>query len=344
MYPKYLGNLGGTNERLLARPLLTSYLARKGADTTDKEVVMARFWFLMAAALVALCGYARPAAAGCGCNKPAPPLEAIRPHFAPPGWEIQIFHPALVEGKRYKVTFVNAAEPESDQQVGVRAVVLRDFADGVLKPQLRVMVPPLSVGPTFISIRQGPALIAQFDDSQFTALPPPVALQEVTNIVEVQNYQAAVDTQGVVYLAFDITDIAKETLFSGIGFTYPLLFDASDVAIYNSQGFLMQLLGVQNSNTYSIDDEGTPHSFRLTYDRHEFETYRQRHVDDPGWQPDPADPSWHVDGSAHIDHDHLILAISGILEDGTTPAPGATPAFDLSVTTVVNPTAAAAAN
>lgn len=305
---------------------------------------MARFWFIMAAALVALTGYAKPAAAGCGCNKPAPPLEAIRPHFAPAGWEIQLFHPALEAGERYRVTFVNAADPESDQDVKVRAVVRKDFADGVPKPQLRVMVPPLPLGPTSISISRGRTVIAEFDESEFTTLPAPVSLQEVSNIVEVEEYQAAVDTQGVVYLAFDISDIAKETLFSGIGFTYPLLFDASDVAIYNSQGFLMQLLGPENGDIYSIDDEGTPHSFRLTYDRHEFETYRQRHVGNPGWQPDPADPDWHVDGSPHIDHDHLVLAISGILEDGTTPAPGATPVFDLSVTTVVEPTGSATAD
>ena len=40
-----------------------------------------------------------------------------------------------------------------------------------------------------------------------------------------------------------------------------------------------------------------------------------------------------MDGSRHVDHNHLILAIMGRLADGSLPAPGATPAFDLSMST-----------
>jgi hypothetical protein len=35
------------------------------------------------------------------------------------------------------------------------------------------------------------------------------------------------------------------------------------------------------------------------------------------------------------DHDHLVIAIHGELEDGSTPQAGQTPAFDLSIITEV---------
>jgi hypothetical protein len=40
-------------------------------------------------------------------------------------------------------------------------------------------------------------------------------------------------------------------------------------------------------------------------------------------------------GTRHIDHDHLVLAIRGVLEDGTTPQAGATPRFDLHIATAL---------
>ena len=38
---------------------------------------------------------------------------------------------------------------------------------------------------------------------------------------------------------------------------------------------------------------------------------------------DPDDGNWHLDGSPHIDHDHLIVAIAATLPDGSLPTPGA---------------------
>jgi len=298
---------------------------------------MRRFLLITAIGLGLFAAHAQPAVAGCGCNKPAPPLESIRPHFAPAGSEIVIFDRDLVEGQVYSVRFKSWVNPKLKQTVNAAAVSRRDFADALYKVQLRVMVPPMPLGPTYVEVKLGKEKVVELDENQFTVLAQPIVLREVTDVLDITEYHAAVDTHGVVYLAFDISDIADETLFSGIGFTYPLLFDAQDVAIYNRQGFLMQLLGPDNASIFSIDDEGSPDSFRLTYDRHEFNTYRQSHVDDPAWRPDPQDAEWHADGTPHIDHDHLIIAISGVLETGEMPETGATPVFDLSVTTAVNP-------
>jgi hypothetical protein len=46
---------------------------------------------------------------------------------------------------------------------------------------------------------------------------------------------------------------------------------------------------------------------------------------------DPTDGNWHLDGTRHVDHDHLILAISGKVNGLAAPAPGATPVFNLMV-------------
>jgi hypothetical protein len=76
-------------------------------------------------------------------------------------------------------------------------------------------------------------------------------------------------------------------------------------------------------------------SFRLTYDRHEFVSYRLLHATDPNYFLDPNDHAWHADGSRHIDHDHLVVAIRGVVGDGVPPTPGRTPTFDFRVVTTL---------
>src|SRR5439155_5956796 len=80
---------------------------------------------------------------------------------------------------------------------------------------------------------------------------------------------------------------------------------------------------------FPTDDDAN--SDELHYSRHEFVTYFLQHAERMPHQVDAADGNWHVDGSRHVDHDHLILEIAGRLRDGSTPRPGATPAFTLAV-------------
>jgi hypothetical protein len=51
---------------------------------------------------------------------------------------------------------------------------------------------------------------------------------------------------------------------------------------------------------------------------------------------DPTDPMWHLDGSRHIDHDNLVIAIHSQLKNGSYPAPGATKSFNLDITTALD--------
>src|SRR5207247_3411597 len=70
----------------------------------------------------------------------------------------------------------------------------------------------------------------------------------------------------------------------------------------------------------------------LHYSRHEFTTYFLQHMERQPHAVDSTDGNWHLDGSRHVDHNHLILAIMGSV-NGAPPAPGATPPFDLVLST-----------
>ena len=56
-----------------------------------------------------------------------------------------------------------------------------------------------------------------------------------------------------------------------------------------------------------------------------WEEYRTAHED--GYGLDPADQEWHADGTRHIDHDHLVIAIRGLVNGEDLPVPGETPQF-----------------
>src|SRR4029453_7486044 len=83
-----------------------------------------------------------PAAqAGCGCTKPAPPPAAVRPNVTYSGQPVTVFHSSLVTGASYTVTFTTMSG--QSMTVSAQAVALRDIADGQVKTQLLVIVPPL---------------------------------------------------------------------------------------------------------------------------------------------------------------------------------------------------------
>ncbi len=272
--------------------------------------------------------------AGCGCDKPPPPLAAIRPAFASPGKTVTLFAPDIKRGRRYNVTFGSG---DGAITISARAKSQRDFADGIVKPQLIVTVPSLPLGPTDVTVTRRDVTILSVPATDFTALQAPLDLPEMAAHTIAECYSAAVGADGTVYFPVDVSAIALRTVFDGFGLGYPLAFAGSDIAIYNTQGVLMQLLTPSNAAIWAItDDDVSDDSFTLTYDRHEFQTYREQHLHLNGWGLDARDPNWHVDGTRHIDHEHLIVAIHGRLKgEVTAPPAGATPPFDLSVTTVL---------
>ena len=285
--------------------------------------------------LAALFTRLAPAQAGCGCDKPPPPPAAIRPAFASPGNSVSLFAPGLVAGLSYAVTFTSGS---SSATVPGVAVLRRDFADATYKPQVVATVPPLPIGPTSVTVSTGLTPVLQLTANQFTMLPPPVALTEENARTVFYCYRGAVSGDGTMYIPMNIGAISQHMVFKGFGQQLPLTFNASGISIYNTQGVLMQLLGPDNPSIYAIkDDSGSSdNSFSLTYDRHEFVTYKSAHLHEGERLLDPEDPAWHLDGTRHIDHDNLVIAIRGTMRDGTRPTPGATKAFHLDITTALD--------
>jgi uncharacterized membrane protein YgcG len=287
-----------------------------------------------AAATVIVLSVSVPARAGCGCQKPPPPLAQIRPAFASLGDELSIFVPNAVAGRIYTVVF--KSRTGATRSVSATTTMRRDFADAAYKPQLVVSAPDMMPGPTTVIVKDGSTPVLMIPHDQFTMLQAPLALAEADAVTMAECYRAAVGGDGTVYIPLDISAISDHMLFSGLGMTYPLLFAAEDIAIYNTQGVLMQLLGPAQADIFAIQDPlGAPHSFELMYDRHEFNTYREAHLHEGGYGLDPTDPRWHVDGTRHVDHDRLVVAVRGIVENQGLPVPGVTPLFTLDIMTML---------
>jgi hypothetical protein len=297
-----------------------------------------RFWALAVTAGLASGLLARPALAGCGCTKPPPAVAPLRPNVTYSGMPVTFFSSQLVVGQSYTATFT-AMNGATGTGTGV-AALRRDQGDGIQKPQLRIVVPAgLPLGPASITLSAvgSPSPVLSLADSNFTVAPRPIALPLIYGTWEYPQSQAAVSRDGTVYMSLDLTGMGQPLVFEAQMVGYPLRFDASGIVFKNTQGFLMQKLtqatttGVEPVPGMSVNPSATPPtaSDQVHYSRHEFNTYVLQHAERMPHATDPTDGDWHVDGSRHIDHDHLIVAIVGRLNDGSLPAPGATPPFAL---------------
>jgi hypothetical protein len=289
---------------------------------------MRRVTLALLGALAAL-AMPRVSDAGCGCDKPPPPRAAVRPFAGSVDQVVTLFDERLVAGSRYEVEFVSTTDGRADWS-RARVARRRDMADGQQRSHLRVRVPDVSLGPCRISVWKDGVHLYTLGDEQFTVVAAPLPLHEFTETVRRDGYQTGVGRDGTIYILVDVAQVSEATTFTGAALGYPLRFGAQNVAIYNKDGFLMQLLDPNQRGLFRLTRGGTGQSDVLSYWRHEFQTYKREHRQvDARRQDDDSD--WHADGSYHVDHDHLMIAISGSLQDGTLPAPGATPSFTLTI-------------
>jgi len=277
----------------------------------------------------------RPASAGCGCDKPPPSRADVRPFVAAPGQGITIFNEALELGRRYEVEFVSTLTGSRDWSQG-RARRAKDLADGVVRAQLFVHVPEVSFGPVAITVWQGDDVVMTLPDDAFTLAAAPIALHDFAETVTRQGYRTGVGRDGTLYIPVDVSEVSGATTFDGRALGYPLAFSAADVAMYNGQGFLMQLLDPATHGLFEIRGGTASSSDTLDYWRHEFATYKRDHRQKDRFDVG-SDPDWHRDGSRHVDHDHIVVAIRGRVGGATTPAPGETPPFTLVVESTPDP-------
>lgn len=294
-----------------------------------ETVTQGRMSLVLAGVLAALLVTPAPADAGCGCQKPPPARASVRPFVGHTDQEVTLFNEGLVRGNQYDVLFVSSADGSSDWSRG-EAVMRRDLADGEKRPHLRVAVPEIALGPCAISVFHNGTPVFSLTDDAFTVTSAPIALHDISETVTRDGYRAGVGRDGTMYIAVDVSQVSGATTFSGAADGLPLRFDARSIAMYNEQGFLMQLLDPNVQGLFRLDSGVNSASNALTYWRHEFETYKREHRRIDARRRGP-DVDWHNDGSYHVDHDHIVVAIAGTLLGGSQLAGGATPPFRLVV-------------
>src|SRR5579885_615006 len=166
--------------------------------------------------------------AGCGCSKPPPPYAAVRPFVGYPDATITLFDAR--------------ADGSSDWSHG-RAEVRRDLADGQERTQLRVAVGTVALGPCAIGVYDDTGtLVYQLADDAFTVTAPPIALHDYAETVVREGYQAGVGADGTLYVPVDVSTATAATTYVAAANGFPLAFTPREIAMYNMQGFLMQLL------------------------------------------------------------------------------------------------------
>lgn len=285
---------------------------------------------------------ATPARAGCGCDHPPPAWTSVMPPFGSAGATIQLMadDSALEIGALYEVDFGDSA------RIKVRATHTDRLA-----VDLPAAVPP---GPVAIRL-SGPGVELFYPDDLFTALPRARRIQEREGVYAARNYDAAVGADGTLYLALDASRVLDPMQFTFALHGIALHFEHDDVVIYNADGVDLTLftLDVEDGsdrqwgsyygwsvesdhglrNLYYLPQVAHPHdadavSSVFTYWRHEFHTYAEAH--EPGGSHEVDEQGLHPDGTLHIDHDSLIIAIRGVERDADDP-------LDLSKATALPP-------
>ncbi len=283
-----------------------------------------------------------PARAGCGCDHPAPPWTLISPSFASPGSNIRVHADGadFQVGASYRVEFGTAALVD---------VVAGDAG------YLSVKVPAAlgsAPGPKSIKV-SGNGYLRTYGDALFTALPPAPRLPPGGGEFGISRHESAVAADGTLLLPLDVTDIRDAMQLSFIAVDRPLAFGVEDVVIYNADGVDLTLFTMSADDAterqwgsyfgWRVEGDKDLHgdvfehkvnrlksdrsSDVLSYWRHEFHSYTAAH--DAGGSHAVDTDGRHPDGSLHIDHHRLVLAINALQRrnaddtEGVPLAPGA---------------------
>ena len=282
-----------------------------------------------------------PAHAGCGCDHPLPDWTVVMPPFGSAGKRIAVFAEgeSFTPGASYLVNF-------SGRTRSVTAT---------LTDRLEVAVPP-SVPPGPVALRvTGQGYDVTYPNSAFTALSHPRKIKEREGIFHARHYQAAVGSDGTLYLPLNLKDVLDATQFMLALYNLPLDFAEEDVIIYNADGVDLTLFTLDVGNAVEKqwgsyygwnveDDTGIRADFYraktrkpvdlgnvsdlFTYWRHEFHSYSAAHASGGAYAVDV--DGYHSDGTRHIDHSNLVIAINGRVRNPQAP-------LDLSLATPLAP-------
>ncbi len=297
------------------------------------------------------------ATAGCGCDHPPPAGALVMPAFASPGTEITIFP---VDGSEFHSGYVYNIDFGGTEVVETVASA---------SSHLRVVVPETAgekPGPTVLHV-QGEGYDHYYSDALFTALPPAPAVPAGGGSFAEWKFFTAVTSDGTLLLPIDVEQVLDAAQFALHVTNFPLAFGDSDVVIYNADGVDLTLftLAVDSPQErqwgqyygWSVEDDAGLYSDYydpqvlsivepektsdlLTYWRHEFHTYAAAHA--PGGTHHLDANGVHPDGTLHVDHGRLVIAISGLERnpgDPTDVKPLAPGKIEIDLVLTVTPTA-----
>ncbi|MDJ0789668.1 MAG: hypothetical protein QNK05_22970 [Myxococcota bacterium] len=291
--------------------------------------------FALAAALTALTSLALLAApdrahAGCGCDHPPPEWSVVMPPFASPGKTVTLFAEAgeeFVVGDVYTVRFDNR-----------NAVATATMTD-----RLEVTMPSgVKPGPVAIEV-EGTDFQVVYPDTAFTALTRPRKIKSYPGVFSARTFKASVSADGTLLLPLRVHKVLDAMQFSFAMRDLPLAYGHDDVVIYNADGVDLTLFtldvdsvekqwgeyygwsvegdaGIVGDVYYGLaseSDDLAHTSDVFSYWRHEFHTYKDAHG--AGGSHEVQANGYHPDGTLHVDHDNLIIAIRGVVRDPSAP-------------------------
>jgi hypothetical protein len=304
---------------------------------------------------VFLLAAAPPANAGCGCDHPPPDWSLVMPPFGSPGKPIVLNANGFVfvPGASYKLTITDLGGTKHLQTVKTWSPASLSFlAPEGLKP-----------GPATIRVT-GNGLDYTYPSQLFTLLAPAPLVPAAEGVYVASSFQGAVTADGTLLIPFNLTQVLDATQFAYQLTNLPLTFTPEDVVFFNSDGVDLTLFTLSVASevehqwgsyygwTVEEDTRISDRVFQkkvavpsalgslsdvLHYWRHEFHTYYEAHL--MGGTHEVNATGFHPDGTFHIDHDHLVLALHGLKRDSKQPlntkkftplAPG-TRTFDLAL-------------
>lgn len=284
--------------------------------------LLAATWLLAAAP---------PAHAGCGCDHPPPALARVMPPFASPGHKVMVSldSAVLTVGQSYDIVF--------GSNVGAKGVA-------VTPASLIVEVPGVGPGPAAIVVKTSRKSSVTIGAEHFTALVrPPVVPAAGGAFADVQ-FQASVASDGTLLLPINLRHVFDPMQLAFVITDLAYAFGPDDVTVYNMDGFDLTLFTLATSDPtvrqwgsyYGFDVEGDSNlvntlydhktvasskpeksSDVLTYWRHEYHTYRSAHDPKGGYSVDVN--GLHPDGTVHVNHGHLVIAIAGMKRSADDP-------------------------
>jgi hypothetical protein len=269
-----------------------------------------------------------PARAGCGCDHPAPAWTVIAPPFASPGRAIRIYADgaSFVVGRSYKVDFGGSAVVElKAKETGFLSVVVPTAVGS-------------APGPKKLKV-QGKGYDREYSDALFTALPPAAVVPANGGRFGIRKYFGAVAKDRTLLLPLDVSGVLDAMQLSLTAVDRPLSFGAEDVVIYNADGVDLTLFTLTAADAtakqwgsyfgWRVEEDSGLHgdvyehrvdgdddfetSDVLSYWRHEFYTYAAAHG--PGGTHSVDADGRHLDGTLHIDHGQLVIAIAAVEHD-----------------------------